>query len=515
VHTEDGVTADVWIGDQNYDLAQGNLFLVRSDDDGTQVEQLQRDLSGLAANFDDVSALASADQAIAGFIASNKSGNDATTGGAIAPEQVRIEPEPVTVETDIASALPEALANQDYDILQQLMGEPFVIGYWRSEGVVLTPAEAIEQLQASLLPSPAKLAFTFDREQFPDLDGVDPAGAFGPDVMIVDLVYSQGWGAVGEDETILAIAQRPDGRRYWSGMIYGPGGFVYQPDPLPEASTYRNEANKFEFGYPASWQVEEQVFGPRGSGAQFFSGGENVFSAVVFLWDPKSDLNAYADQRKLAWSSSSTVAAEEELTLGNGQRAFLFEIQAMDGSSTYSLLTEVGENYLELSSPLESTELRGIAQTLRFFETPAAGLEAELVLFEEQLATAIDSRDLAQMRALMGETFGFAFWGSQGYEASSEQAMVDLQNNYLPPGPSVSFEATEPDLSNILELPSILSIWNLARNPVSALFSTGWGAESLDEVYLIIVQEPDGSYAWDGIIVASGSSGGFAGLYNS
>ena len=78
---------------------------------------------------------------------------------------------------------------------------------------------------------------------------------------------------------------------------------------------------------------------------------------------------------------------------------------------------------------------------------------------------------------------------------------------------TISFETETPDLSDILGVPSILSIWDPARNPVDALFSTGWGPEGQDEAFLIIIQKPDGSYAWDGIVLASGSYGGFAGLY--
>jgi hypothetical protein len=118
------------------------------------------------------------------------------------------------------------------------------------------------------------------------------------------------------------------------------------------------------------------------------------------------------------------------------------------------------------------------------------------------------------MQALMGEDFSFAFWGSEGYEVASDQAMVHLQNNHLPPEQTIRFDVEAPDLSDIIQSDSILSIWNPARNPVSALFSTGWGPEGQDEAFLIIIQRPDGSYAWDGIIVAGGSHGGFVGLYN-
>lgn len=281
-----------------------------------------------------------------------------------------------------------------------------------------------------------------------------------------------------------------------------------------EAATYRNESNNFEFMYPAAWDYSEQVFGPRGSGAQFFSEGELIFSATVFLWDPKNDLDAYTEIRKQGWSSSSTIVAEKELSLADGSRAVQFEIQGPDGSGVYSLLTEVGENYLELTGPIELAEFGEIAQTLLFLEESAVEPATGLAEFAEQLASAVTTMDPGQMQALMNDEFGFAFWGSEGYRRSSEHAMEDLQNNNLPPQMTVSFEAETPDLSDILGAPSILSIWDPARNPVDALFSTGWGSEGQDEAFLIIIQRPDGSFAWDGIIVASGSHDGFLGLYN-
>ncbi len=633
-HTSDGVTADMWIEDQSFDLSKGTMFLVSTEDDGFQVEQLQRDFSELEASVEAISALAAGNPDVADFIAGigtvgdsldvdDKGGlteftdalrlagqaveiagsvdqpffsvlgqvivvngedvqvfeyadsaaaeteaaqispdasavgtsmmswvatphfytkdrliilyvgeNDSVTSalvevlgepiaegqGAILSPPANSTTEPPTADESIVSTLPEALANQDYAALEELMGEPFLIGYWHSEGLTLTPVEAIEQLQINLLPNPAKATFTVDLAMFPNLGEFDPTLAFGPDVLITDLIYSMGWGMDGEDEAILAIGQSPEGNRYWHGIIFAFGGFAALPVQVPdnsdlsfEAATYRNNSNNFEFNYPGAWDFTEQVFGPRGSGAQFFSEGEPIFSATVFLWDPKNDLDAYIDIRKQGWSSSSMVVAEEELVLVDGRRAFQFEIQGPDGSGVYSLLTEVGENYLELTGPVELAEFGEIAQTLQFLEGSTVEPEAGLAEFVKQLASAVTARDLALMQVLMNEEFGFAFWGSEGYRVSHEQAMVNLQNNHFPAEMTISFVVDSPDLSDVLGPRSILSIWDPARNPVDALFSTGWGLDSQDEAFLIIIQKPDGSYAWDGIILASGSYGGFAG----
>jgi hypothetical protein len=280
---------------------------------------------------------------------------------------------------DMATLLSDAFAAADYDALPALMGESFAIGYWLSEGQRLTPAQAVEQLRLNLLLDPAAVSFIRDRSQFPDLDpaGVDPATVFGPDVQIVDLVYSQGWGTDGLQEAILAIAQNPDGSQYWHGMLYGrfaelpvPPG---QEPPSYESAVYRNPENGFELDYPASWHLDDQVLGSRASGALFYvedTDEEPIFSAVVFLWDPRNDLDAWVDQRRQAWSGSRvTVLSEEELTVAGGHRAIQFELQGFDGQTTNYLFMEVGDRYLELFGTGDLEEFGEIIGTLRFGES--------------------------------------------------------------------------------------------------------------------------------------------------
>jgi hypothetical protein len=126
---------------------------------------------------------------------------------------------------DTAEVLSAALAADDYAALQGLMSDPFTIGYWLSQGQVLTPAEAEEQLRLNLLPNPATVSFIRDPAQFPDLGEFDPYSAFGPDVQVVDLVYSQGWGGDGLGEAILMIDEDAEGKKHWRGIIYSFAGF--------------------------------------------------------------------------------------------------------------------------------------------------------------------------------------------------------------------------------------------------------------------------------------------------
>ena len=153
------------------------------------------------------------------------------------------------------------------------------------------------------------------------------------------------------------------------------------PVPVPpfEAITYRDEASGFEFDYPAGWAFDGGEGGSRGSYVQFYSWdwnpgdpidplpvGETILSVTNQLWDPKNDLEAFINQRKLAWDASAiSILSEERLTLAGDRSAAEFTVQAVDGAQAYFLLTTNGENYLVLSGSGDLNLLSEVAQTLR------------------------------------------------------------------------------------------------------------------------------------------------------
>ncbi len=150
-----------------------------------------------------------------------------------------------------------------------------------------------------------------------------------------------------------------------------------------------------------------------------------------------------------------------------------------------------------------------------FIRPPVGQEEGQIISlaeFEGLVVEAISSHNFDWMQALMDETFGFAFWRSEGYEVTPEEAIEQLRLNYLQPDQTIIFEDTLPDLSDVLgEDRDILSIWNPAANPIGALFSTGWGPDGEGQAILIMTESPEGILAWDGIVFAGGEMGGFAG----
>ena len=151
------------------------------------------------------------------------------------------------------------------------------------------------------------------------------------------------------------------------------------PQPAFEAMTYRDEEAGFEFDYPVGWAFDPGEHQSRGYYIQFYSwdwqpgdqidsfpAGETVLSITLQLWDPKNDLEAFINQRKLAWDSSGTsILSEEHIVLTGNRPAVQFIVQGADGVPAYFLMTTNGEDYLILSGSGDLNLLAEVAQTLR------------------------------------------------------------------------------------------------------------------------------------------------------
>jgi len=153
--------------------------------------------------------------------------------------------------------------------------------------------------------------------------------------------------------------------------------------PIPqstfEATTYRDDEAGFEFDYPVGWAFDPGEHQSRGYYVQFYSwdwqlgdqidtipAGETVLSVTVQLWDPKNDLEAFVNQRKMAWDSSGiSILSEERVVLAGERPAAQFTVQGVDGSQAFFLLTTNGENYLVLSGNGDLNLLAEISHTIR------------------------------------------------------------------------------------------------------------------------------------------------------
>ena len=151
------------------------------------------------------------------------------------------------------------------------------------------------------------------------------------------------------------------------------------PQPAFDATTYRDGEAGFEFDYPAGWTFDPGERQSRGYYVQFYSwdwqpgnpidplpDGGTVLSVTVQLWDPKNDLEALINQRKLAWDASGiSIISEERLFLVGDRPAAQFIVQGVDGAQAFFLLTTNGEDYLVLSGNGDLSLLAEIAHTVK------------------------------------------------------------------------------------------------------------------------------------------------------
>lgn len=125
------------------------------------------------------------------------------------------------------SQLVGALNARDYAQLRSLMGDPFMIAYWLSEGTSNLPDQAIEQFQLNLLNSSAPIVADESRD-LTELLGMNPVTIAGPEVVEVSPLLTSGWGQEGKDEAILFIAKDAGGSWYWYGLLFARDGFAPQ-----------------------------------------------------------------------------------------------------------------------------------------------------------------------------------------------------------------------------------------------------------------------------------------------
>jgi hypothetical protein len=127
----------------------------------------------------------------------------------------------------VACNVMDGIRSRNLSALHGYMADPFVIGYWGSEGRSAPPQEITAELMRDRLPADPStpLFFTTVPDQFPPLAGQPPADLLGPDMNIVLVIYSEGWGPDGQGAALLFIAQDQAGKYYWPGMVYSPEHF--------------------------------------------------------------------------------------------------------------------------------------------------------------------------------------------------------------------------------------------------------------------------------------------------
>jgi hypothetical protein len=123
---------------------------------------------------------------------------------------------------DFISQLQYGLIERNKVILQSMMGDRFSLAAWRSEGIQITPDDAIQQILNNYVPLGVQPVLDLNHPVIARLYPQYPISAAGEELIPV---YAAGWGQEGKDEAILFIARRADGSLYWQGVVTAAGGF--------------------------------------------------------------------------------------------------------------------------------------------------------------------------------------------------------------------------------------------------------------------------------------------------
>ncbi|HMN28398.1 MAG TPA: hypothetical protein PKE45_09615 [Caldilineaceae bacterium] len=165
------------------------------------------------------------------------------------------------------------------------------------------------------------------------------------------------------------------------------------PEPAPPeqvlsfvAATYRDETAGFELSYPETWTLDDVDPAVKGAGRGYYAQltswphapgelpevnppGSSRLDIVVQQWDPKNDLPAFIDVRKIAWEASGfTLVAETEHSLPDGRAAAQFIVQTAEGEQVYFLFSANEEIYVIVSGTGDLALLEEIGQSLRWLD---------------------------------------------------------------------------------------------------------------------------------------------------
>lgn len=139
------------------------------------------------------------------------------------------------------------------------------------------------------------------------------------------------------------------------------------------------------------------------------------------------------------------------------------------------------------------------AATATATTAPAASLDA----FVAQLQTALGTRDLAAMQALMSAPFTVGYWLSEGVQYTPDEAVAAFENDFLPAGATLVWADPAMDLAPLLQGQPPATFLGPDKQVVAALLSYGWGQDAAAEAIQFIIQQPDGSYRWDTMLYSS------------
>ena len=120
--------------------------------------------------------------------------------------------------------------------------------------------------------------------------------------------------------------------------------------------------------------------------------------------------------------------------------------------------------------------------------------------FAQTVVTTLNAKNFSAARNLMGQTFGMAFWQSEGNSYSPDDAIPQL-HTYIGTNTVLTADPNK-DLNALMDGLNPYSIMGLDPSNSLGLFVSGWGLDGQGEAILYVTRKADGSLYWDSVLIA-------------
>jgi photosystem II stability/assembly factor-like uncharacterized protein len=309
----------------------------------------------------------------------------------------------------------------------------------------------------------------------------------------------------------------------WVGGDYPTNGYVYLYKTTNSGVTWSQVSLPLPAGYQSAFITT--------TAPKFFSANDAILPVWMTLGAGMKDLFLYITHNGGAtWTASPAFARNAEhtdvISMTNTiswDWTNIFHATGNSGNSWTTVTPNVhfGDEFRELDfvsattgwvrlqladghTALYRTTDGGSTWTMLFGHNPTPIPPVDPLTFAQSVVAALNARNFDAVKLSMDQSFGFAYWQSQGTSYTAEEAIEALRTynltTPLTPNPS-------KDLNTLLDGLNPYAIMGLDPTKSQALFVSGWGLDGKDEAILYMTRRADGSLYWHSVLVAPG---GFA-----
>jgi hypothetical protein len=122
--------------------------------------------------------------------------------------------------------------------------------------------------------------------------------------------------------------------------------------------------------------------------------------------------------------------------------------------------------------------------------TPTATPAPSPSEFAQTVVNTLNAKNFDSAKSLMDQSFGMAFWQSQGTSYTPDQAILQLQFNYIGTSTVLTPDPNK-DLNALLDGLNPYSIMGLDPSTSQALFVSGWGLDGKGEAILYVTRRAE------------------------